>query len=78
MRSLGFTEQEIHDAIAQEQRSASQTRENSRSADEAPTIPAQGNPARGNEKARTGDGLTVPTCEGVLSKGKPSPMEPTG
>ena len=78
MRSIGFTEQEIQHAVAQEQSIPHQAGPDGRADAETTAVPAQGNPALGNEQTRTGDGLTVPTREDVLSKGKPSPMEPTG
>jgi len=54
MRSLGFSEQEIQNAIAKESRFAQEDRAGDGGTDEAAARPAQGNPAQRAEQTRSG------------------------
>ena len=59
MRALGFTEQEISDAVANESRSAQADRQVAGGAVEAPAGAAQGSAARGEGQARGQEGEGV-------------------
>ncbi|MES3041788.1 MAG: hypothetical protein V4730_11655 [Pseudomonadota bacterium] len=71
MRALGFTDQEINDAIANESQSQSQGSESRGQSDEGSTGPAQSRGEGGNAAPRDdAEGLTSPTPADVLAQQK--------
>lgn len=79
MRSLGFTEEEISDALAKEQTGAQGDGERGGVPAETVPAPAQGRPERGDEEARpeskaNPEGLTPPVePERLPPRGNPTP-----